>query len=100
MSNLVANTILQQLGGRRFKMITGAKPVTYSENQLTLKIDPKLTKDKATHIRITLDPSDTYKVETMRVWGTKITPKETMEGVYCDMLEDVFEEMTGLLTRF
>jgi hypothetical protein len=99
----VANTILEQLGGRRFLVMTGASNLGGTVDSLTMKLPSNLTKGRVTHVRITLTPADVYKVETIRVRGGRkpsVTTVAVADEVYCDMLQDQFLEMTGLFTRF
>ncbi|MFL9499249.1 hypothetical protein ACJMQP_04245 [Rhodopseudomonas palustris] len=97
MSHLeVANTILDQLGGRRFVLVTGAKNLMASPNEcgaLTFQINGR---GGVNRVRITLTAADNYTLEFMKVRGCKVTTAHKAEGVYCDMLHDVFEAQTGL----
>ena len=92
----VAEIILSQLGGRKFIVMTGAKNLLDHGSALSMRIPS--SKDKFNYVKITLDPSDTYTVEFGRVWGTSYRVIETMDGIYNDMLRDIFEERTGLFT--
>jgi hypothetical protein len=93
----VANTILAQLGGRRFITMTGSSNFTGRADGLSFKVGrgPK----GITHVRITLTPADDYTVEFLKVRGSKVTTAHTAEGIYCDQLEEVFTDNTGLFTR-
>ncbi len=110
----VCNTIMQQLGGNKFLAMTGSKPLHYGTNDsgndfITLK----LTRNEvgAKWLRISLLPSDTYKMEFIKEKKTldksylpmKIYDKAPVtvvekEGVYCDMLQSIFTSVTGLYT--
>ena len=93
----VAKTILSQLGGGRFIAMTGCTNFTGNAESLSFKLTRN--RSRGTHMRITLEPSDTYKVELLQCGihsGIKVL--ETAEDVYCDMLRDVFTRMTGLYT--
>lgn len=98
----VANTILEQLGGRRFQVMTGAKHFTGSETGLSFKL-PR-SKDGANVVRITLTAMDLYDIETVsvrksRTKGLTFTTKTERDGIYCDQLQEVFTSITGLATR-
>lgn len=93
----VATTILQQLGGNRFIAMTGAKYFTSYPDALVFRL-PKARK-QINVVKITLMPSDTYKMEFMKVRAMKLTTIETVEDVYFDALQDVFTRVTGLYTR-
>jgi hypothetical protein len=100
MTMQVANTILSQLGGNRFLAMTGARDLMGSENSLTMRL-PRGAKSGITHIRVTLDPSDTYTVKAMKFnkRALQMTDIATQDDVYADNLRDIFEAMTGLYTR-
>lgn len=92
----VATTILSQLGGNRFIAMTGSKQFSCTDNLITFKVgsNPK----KVSHVRITLDPSDTYTMEFLKVSMKEIKTLKKITGVYCDMLRDIFTDNTGLYT--
>lgn len=95
----VANTILQQLGGRRFLAMTGAKNLQASAYALTMKLPSNMTKGRATHFRITLTGDDLYHLQALRVRGYGPEHSVAEEGgIYCDMLRERFEAITGLRT--
>ena len=96
----VAQTILQQLGGNKFLVMTGAKNlVNHSkENALSFKLPSKFATDGINYVKITLQPNDTYTMEFGKVWGVKYKVIHTVEGVYCDMLQTIFTDKTGLDT--
>lgn len=97
----VALTILQQLGGNRFTVMTGSKNYLSTENSLAFKVGRNAK--KVTHVRITLTPDDLYDVEFLdcRTTAKRLIHevKEKAEGVYCDQLQAVFTDGTGLYTR-
>lgn len=95
----VATTILQQLGGRRFQVFTGAKNFVGTENSLTFRM-PKAGRDQSNVWQITLTPMDVYRVETFSVRGGTRTPKSTFEDIYCDQLVELFERVSGFYTKF
>lgn len=93
-------TTLAQLGGNAFLTMTGCKIHSMIEN-LSLRL-PK-NKSNANHLVITLDESDTYTMNFFRQGtlkeGFAIFEVETIDGVYCDNLQDVFKHVTGLDTK-
>ncbi len=97
----VANTILEQLGGRRFVVMTGCRDFVGSENALKFRI-PK-AKDGINCCEIKLEPSDTYTVRFVRVGdrrtGYRVTEKSVHEDIYNDSLVELFERVTGLYTH-
>ena len=94
----VARTILNQLGGKQFTALTGAKDFVAGEDRLIFRIgrNPK----RVTHVRVTLLPSDTYLMEFIRVRAGIVDTLHEASGVYFDQLQDIFEAHTGLLTTF
>lgn len=103
MTNLeVANTILAQLGGRKFTSMTGAKHLIAIDSGLQLKLPNNFARNGINTLRIVLDPSDTYTVEFGRSAHRKgvhtYTVKAKHEDVYCDQLRELFEDVTGLAT--
>lgn len=98
----VANTILQQLGGRRFIAMTGSKNFGGTSDSLMFML--ARNKSKAQKMKIILTPADTY---TVQLWKVNLRAK-TVDGicfmtkevtdVYCDMLQEVFFDLTGLYT--
>jgi hypothetical protein len=97
MENTVATEILRQLGSSQFVLLTGAKSFTGSANGLSFQL-PRGAKNGVNGVRITLLPSDTYRVEFLKVNSRKgeFAPVSAHEDVYCDMLADLFEAETGL----
>ena len=94
---MVAETILKQLGGRRFAVMTGANNFIDGGDSLSMKL--KRNQSGANYLRITLTPADEYKMEFIKanVKGMK-TIKE-FDGVFCDQLQNFFTEVTGMYTR-
>lgn len=92
-----AKTILEQLGGNRFLAMTGARDLTGSNDSLTFKIG-KGAKRGINAVRVTLDPTDTYTVEFIKIGrGWNVSTLETVGMVYGDSLRAVFTEHTGFL---
>lgn len=115
----VAALIINQLGDRRFMVMTGAKNFTFGTDkagndylQFSLPKTAHFVKNKADTVRITLDKSDTYtatfsKTASIAKIRSQILKGEEVEGfklisehagIYADMLREVFTEETGLET--
>ena len=105
----IADTILHQLGGKRFVIMTGAKDIAYGANgELQFKIPTR----KVNYVKISLDKgTDTYTMTFFKTLSTNeickriqakrtdlIDTVKTVDMVYCDMLQDVFTSNTGLYT--
>ena len=98
----IANTILAQLGGRRFISMTGARNFIGGESCLMFSLPAGFAKDGINKVRITLDWTDTYIFEALKVSRgpeLKFETIEKLEYVYADDLEDIFTNITGLDTH-
>jgi hypothetical protein len=96
----IAQTILQQLGGSRFVKMTGAKDLLGDENSLLFRLPERFARDGINKVRITLDLSDTYTITFLKCNFRKHEFQIVAErsGIYFDMLQPVFTEVTGLDT--
>lgn len=100
---MIANTILQQLGGHGFTVMTGSRNYINLGNGLQMSL--ARNKTSANRLKIILDEdTDTYTMYFYRQTLTKyadIKVKEIAkyEGVYFDMLQQIFTDVTGLYTR-
>lgn len=99
--NKVATIILSQLGGGKFIMMTGAKDLVDGGNYLMFTLRRGTAKDGINKVRITLEPSDTYKVEFMKINYKTLDVKTVKEydDIYADQLVEIFESTTGLYTH-
>lgn len=91
----VAATILDQLGGKRFQLMTGAKNLMAITSGLSMRLS--LGKYRAVHV--VLDPSDTYTIKCFTGRGTNWNLAHTEEGVYAEVLQQTFTRLTGLATH-
>lgn len=94
----IAQTILAQLGGNRFAVMTGAKNFLDGGNYLFFSIGRNST--KINRVRITLMGNDTYTVEFLRMY--KLELKEVVApivGVYAEQLQPIFKQHTGMDTH-
>jgi len=100
---MIAATILQQIGGKRFTVMTGSRKFMDLGNGLRMNL--ARNKTSANRLEITLDKgTDTYQMRFYRMtvskhFEVKITEIATYDMVYCDMLEEMFTSTTGLYTR-
>lgn len=95
----VAETILSQLGGRRFAVMTGAKQFVGGDRLLQFGLPARAAKAGINKVRVTLDPSDTYSLAFYKVRGMDVQPVDERSGVYADDLRRVFRDVTGLDTH-
>jgi hypothetical protein len=94
----VAQTILQQLGGNKFRVMTGAKNFMEDGDSLIFWIP---TKNGIDNVIITLEFTDTYRM-TFQKWNRKTLQQKivyTVGGVYADQLQSIFTNQTGLDTH-
>jgi len=98
----IAQTILAQLGGRRFIAMTGARNLIGGENYLMFSLPAGFAKNGINNVRITLDWTDTYIFEALKITRRpelKFEPIEKLERVYAEDLQRIFTEVTGLDTH-
>lgn len=98
----IADIILEQLGGRRFVVMTGARHIMSDGPALVFQLPRRMAKDGINAVKIALDPSDTYTMKFSKIadarGGYKATPVREVNGVYADQLREIFESATGLAT--
>jgi hypothetical protein len=92
----VSNTILKQIGGCKFRAMTGAHDFTGFDNGLGFKLPSSFAKKGINYIKITLNECDIYDTQFLKIRGMKITPILNVDGVYADMLQDMILAATGL----
>ena len=89
--------ILNQLGGKRFMMFTGAKHFGVGKEGLSFKIGRN--SKQVNHIKIDYDRGrDLYNMKFDWVTKRGIKNKKTVKGVYADQLQKVFTMHTGMYT--
>ena len=92
-----AKTILAQLGGRRFVVMTGATQFGGADNPVSLKFS---LPGRGIHkVVITLDPSDTYTLEAYQRRGAFLELQASHSNIYAEDLQRFFTEATGLDTH-
>jgi hypothetical protein len=90
-STQVAKTIIEQLGGSQFVMLTGSKNFGAIENGVSFRVGKNAK--RVSFVSITLDANDTY---TMNFLNSKGVTVAQAGEVYCDKLQDIFEQETEL----
>lgn len=93
----VAQTILAQLGGREFQMMTGAKDLVGDDKSLAMRLPRNST--KANKLRITLNGNDCYDLEFFRIRKFEATTIKSIENVYAEDLRKIFTQETGYDTH-
>ena len=91
--------ILNQLGGKRFMMFTGAKHFGVGKEGLSFKIGRN--SKQVNHIKIDYDRGkDLYNMKFDWVTKRGIKNKKTLKGVYADQLQRVFSLHTVMAPKF
>ena len=94
----VANTILEQLGGSKFCVMTGAKNLIGSDNGLRFRFMRNSSGSNMVEIRLDAG-TDTYTVLFYHVYRGRLVVDESFDMVYADNLRRLFESHTGLATH-
>ena len=95
----VAGTILDQLGARRFLMMTGARELVATARGLQFKLPANFAKDGINMIRVELSALDTYEVIAGRWARLDFKEKARESMVYAEDLQRAFTRLTGLDTH-
>lgn len=96
-----AQIILEQLGGNKFVIMTGARNLMSDNDGNTLMMDLPVNESKARKLRITLNVMDTYDMVFFMIQPGSLNMVIIAErkGVYDDMLQSIFTEVTGFDTH-
>ncbi len=94
MDNHIAATILQQIGGKRFMVMTGSHDFINLGNGLRMSLSRNKT--SANRLEILYNMRFYRQSFSRKTFEVKIKDIKTYEGVYCDMLEDIFSDVTGM----
>lgn len=101
---MTAKTILEQMGGHRFAAMTGSK--NFIDLGIGLQMSLARNMTSANRLKVILDEvTDTYTMcfyrqSVTKNFGIKVKEIAKFEGVYFDMLQSIFTQVTGLYTRF
>lgn len=105
----IADIILNQLGGNKFLVMTGTHHLVDAGNALRMQL-PR-NQSQANRLYITLEADDTYTMRFFKYTAPRLNKKtfefsdekikeiKTINGVYCDMLQDIFTATTGMYTH-
>ena len=94
----VAKTILSQLGGNKFAVMTGAKNFVDCGDALSMRIGRNKT--SSNYLKVTLNSLDLYDMKFSRV-SPKGGERSITEynNIFNDQLVEVFEKHTGMYTK-
>lgn len=96
----IASTILEQMGGNRLRVMTGAKNFLALDRGLSFRIPGKgFAKQNINHIRIMLNGNDLYDVTFQVIRGTTVKTVAEVSDVFCEDLQRIFRHHTGLDTH-
>ncbi len=89
--------IVEQLGGLRFILTTGAYDFLALDSGVRFKLpdDEKVNKRGINLVEVILTPSDTYRVRFLK--GEALISEH--EDIYNDQLQELFTNETGLKTH-
>jgi len=94
----VGRTIYNQLGGHKFRVMTGAKGFVDHGNALSMKLGRNSS--NSNYLKISLNSMDLYDVHFSKL-TRKFEEKSVKEynNVYNDSLVEIFESHTGMYTK-
>ena len=95
----VSKAILEQLGGQRFIVMTGAKSFVGDEDRLKFRLPSTMVRGRGNHIEIILNAADLYDIKLAKIRNLESKIIDTRENVFAADLQKAFTEMTGLDTR-
>ena len=99
----VANEIILQLGGSRFRAMTGAHTFLAHDDGLSFKVPRTMTRNHINYVKISLNEMDLYTVFfgkiVKRKAGYAIDEVAVWSDVYNDGLQAAFSKETGLDTH-
>lgn len=97
----IAETILSQIGGRRFITMTGAKNFVAINSglQFDLPKTPHYVRDGISRLHIVLTPMDEYKITAYKIRGMNVKEISVTDAVHAPELAEVFTSLTGLDTH-
>jgi hypothetical protein len=97
MTDMTVPTImLQQLGGNRFKTMTGASSFAGDETMLSFRLPARMTKHRAWGMRIVLQDDDLYRLELLTMKDFEVQVVDRRDDVFVEDLRRTFTDMTGL----
>jgi len=96
----IAETIIKQLGGNKFAVMTGAKNFSFDskDQRGTLMFSIGRNAKGVNRVAVTLTEDDLYNVTFYSLRSLKLTTKAAVKSIFADQLCDAFTEHTGLYT--
>jgi hypothetical protein len=95
---IIAKTIIQQLGGNKFIVMTGARNIFADGQGVTMQI--MKNKSKAKYVSIILNSLDLYDMQFKSLdKDLNLIIRAEANNIYFEDLETIFTNITGLNTR-
>ena len=100
-----AETIFTQLGGQKtLKLFVGATNFAFNNLEKEERVEASFKfkgSRKMNHCKVTYRRCpDDYIVEFYKIGRASVTKVSRHEGIYCDMLIELFEKETNLVLHF
>ncbi len=106
----VVKTIFEQMGGKRFLVMTGSEVYGLGDDTLVIKL--KRNKSKANRLDIIYDfGSDLYRMKFIKQTNSRLNLKtgkftpakfevlKELEDVFFDQLQEIFTQVTGFYIK-
>lgn len=95
-ANLALNHLtLSHNGQSRIRVMIGANHLSSDENWVSFKF-MRGAANKSNYLKLTIEDTDLYSIEFIRIYGMKVSTIKKIEGLYSDQLKSVFEQETKL----
>ena len=112
-NQIIAETIREQLGGRRFALMTGATCFLAIKDGLSFRLPARFATSGINYVAITLNGKDLYDLEFLKIGPRpslatliknaeareKVTTLVTYHDVFNSDLQRIFSKGTGLDTH-
>lgn len=97
----IARTILEQLGGKKFVVMTGASGFQPGNRSLTFRLPAQggWAKHGINIVSVQLNGFDLYDMQFKRFYRLEVKLVEAATNVYAEDLQAVFTNHTGLRCR-
>ena len=92
----ISQTILEQLGGSKFRAMTGVKNFLRSNNSISMHLPNTKNKIKAKYLTVFLNPDDTFR---LRFQKRNLETIIDITDIHADHLQNTFTQTTGLYTH-
>lgn len=94
-----AETVFEQLGGNKFRVMTGAKDFYRNDDKQEIGFRIGRNAKNVNYVRIRLNGKDLYDMEFLQIRKFKIKVKSKETDVYADQLQELFTANTGMDTH-